>query len=111
MDVKYKLILYQVILLTRKASKKRERTELICLFLTFYYKHYIAGHWHDGYSVRQWPWRPGFNPRSVIPETKTMLLDATLLNTQHYKVRIKGKVSQSWKKSIALPQHLGVVAI
>ena len=28
----------------------------------------------------------------VIPKTKKMLLDATLLNTQHYKVRIKGKV-------------------
>ena len=31
----------------------------------------------------------------VIPNTSKMLLDATLLNTQHYKVRIKGKVKQS----------------
>ena len=33
-----------------------------------------------------------------------MVLDASLRNTQHYKVRIKGKVEQS-------PLHLGVVAI
>ena len=32
-----------------------------------------------------------------------MLLDANLLNTQHYEVRIKGKVEQSRKKSRALP--------
>ena len=36
-----------------------------------------------------------------------MVLDTTLLNTQHYKVRIKGKVEQSREKSSAL----GVVAI
>ena len=34
---------------------------------------------------------------------KKMVLDATLLNTQHYKVRIKGKVEQSRKRSSALP--------
>ena len=28
----------------------------------------------------------------VIPETQKMVLNATLLNNQHYKVRIKGKV-------------------
>ena len=39
-----------------------------------------------------------------------MELDATLLNTHHYKVRIKGKVDQSRERSSAL-QHLGVVAI
>ena len=31
-------------------------------------------------------------PGQVIPKTKKMLLDAALLSTQHYKVRIKGKV-------------------
>ena len=31
----------------------------------------------------------------VIPKTQKMVLDASLLNTQHYKVRIKGKVGQS----------------
>ena len=32
-----------------------------------------------------------------------MVLDAALLNTQHFKVRIKGKVEQSSEKSSALP--------
>ena len=31
----------------------------------------------------------------VIPKTQNMVLDATLLNTQHYKVRIKDEVEQS----------------
>ena len=29
-----------------------------------------------------------------MPKTLKMVLNATLLNTQHYKVRIKGKVEQ-----------------
>ena len=41
---------------------------------------------------------------------KKMVLYATLLNTQQYKVRIKGKVDQSRKRSCT-PLHLGVVAI
>ena len=45
----------------------------------------------------------------VIPKTQKMELDATLLNTQHYMVRIKGKVEQSKERGRAL--HLGVVAI
>ena len=32
-----------------------------------------------------------------------MVLDAALLYTQRYKVRIKGKVEQSKEKSIATP--------
>ena len=31
-------------------------------------------------------------PGRVIPKTQKMVLNATLFNTQHYKVRIKGKV-------------------
>ncbi len=31
-------------------------------------------------------------PGRVIPKTQKMVLDATLLNSQYYKVRIKGKV-------------------
>ena len=34
----------------------------------------------------------GSIPGRVIPKTQKMVLVATLLNTQHYKVRIKGKV-------------------
>ena len=37
----------------------------------------------------------GSVPGRVIPKTQKMVLDASLLNTQHYKVRIKGKVEQS----------------
>ena len=33
-------------------------------------------------------------------------IDATLLSTQHYKVRIKGKVKQSWEWSSAHPYTL-----
>ena len=31
----------------------------------------------------------------VIPKTQKMVLDAALLNTQHFKVCIKGKMEQS----------------
>ena len=44
----------------------------------------------------------GSIPGRVIPKTQKMVLDATLLNTQHYKVRIKGKVEQSRERSSAL---------
>ena len=37
----------------------------------------------------------GSIPGRVIPKTQKMVIDASLLNTQHYKVRIKGKVEQS----------------
>ena len=37
----------------------------------------------------------GSIPGRVIPKTQKMVLDAALLNTQHYKVWIKGKVEQS----------------
>ena len=39
-----------------------------------------------------------------------MVLYAALLNTQHYKVRIKGKVKQS-RKGVAPSLHVGVVVI
>ena len=32
-----------------------------------------------------------------------MVLDTSLFNTQHYKVRFKGKVEQSRERSSALP--------
>ena len=40
-----------------------------------------------------------------------MVLDATLLNTQHYKVRMEGKVEQSRERSSTLSYTLVVVAI
>ena len=45
----------------------------------------------------------GSIPGQVIPKTQKMVLDAALLNTEHYKVRIKGKIYQSRKRSNALP--------
>ena len=44
----------------------------------------------------------GSNPGRVIPKTQKMVLDAALLSTQHYKVRIKSKVKQSRECSRAL---------
>ena len=48
----------------------------------------------------------GSIPVWVIPKTQKMVLDASLLNTQHYKVRIKGKVEKSRERSSALPNTL-----
>ena len=45
----------------------------------------------------------GSIPGQVIPKTQKMLLDASLLNSQHYKVQIKGR----WSNAV----HLGIVAI
>ena len=48
----------------------------------------------------------GSIPGRVIPKTQKMVLDASLLNTQHNKVRIKGKVEQSRERISALPYTL-----
>ena len=45
----------------------------------------------------------GFNPRSSHTKDSKMALDATLLNTQCYKVGIKGIVDQSREWSCAPP--------
>ena len=45
----------------------------------------------------------GSIPGRIIPKTQKMVLDTSLLNTQQYKVRIKGKVEQSRERSSALP--------
>ena len=47
----------------------------------------------------------GSIPGRVIPKTQKMVLDASLLNTQHYKVRIKGKVEQSREGVAPSPTH------
>ena len=54
-------------------------------------------------SVHHWYGRPGFNPRSSHTKTQKMVLDTSMLNTQHFKVRIKGKVEQFREWSSALP--------
>ena len=45
----------------------------------------------------------GSSPGRVIPKTLKMVLDTVLLDSQQYKVRIKGKVEQSRERSSALP--------
>ena len=45
----------------------------------------------------------GSIPGRIIPKTLKMVLDTSLLNTQQYKVCIKGKVEQSKERSSALP--------
>ena len=44
--------------------------------------------------------------RSSHTKDSKMVLDASLLNTQHYKVCIKGKVKKSRERSSALPYTL-----
>ena len=48
----------------------------------------------------------GSVPGQVIPKTLKMVLDTSSLNTQHYKVCIKGKVEQSRETSSTLPYTL-----
>ena len=47
----------------------------------------------------------GFNPRSSHTKDSKMVLDASLLNTLHYKVGIKRKVEQSVERSRALEKE------
>ena len=54
------------------------------------------------YGLGDWGSIPGW----VIPKTRKMVLNATLFNTQHYKVGIKGKVDQSREWSSALLYNL-----
>ena len=53
----------------------------------------------------------GLIPSQFLPKTQKMVLDAALLNTQHYKVRIKGKIEQSIGMDLHPPLQVGVVAI
>ena len=45
----------------------------------------------------------GSIPGCVIPKSLKMVLDTSLLNTQQYKVRIKGEMEQSRDRSSAFP--------
>ena len=68
------------------------------LYSSFYisiYILYIIFYQYIGLAVRVFtngPGNRGSIPDQIIPKTQKMVLDATLLNTQHYKLRIKGKV-------------------
>ena len=56
-----------------------------------------------GWVFANGPGDLGSIPGCVIPKTFKMLLDTSLLNTQQYMVRIKGKAEQSRERSSALP--------
>ena len=56
---------------------------------------YKLGHWPNSSVFAYGPVDRGSIPSQVIPKTQKMVLDSALLNTQNYKVRIKGKVEQT----------------
>ena len=47
----------------------------------------------------------GSLPGRVIPKIQKMVLDTSLLNTQHYKVRFKGKWEQSSEGVVAIEKR------
>ena len=47
------------------------------------------------------PGERGSIPGRVLPKTQKIVLDTALLNTQHYKLLIKGKEEQSRERSSA----------
>ena len=104
------ICLYLLCLKTKFISAKRivEKYEIIIIFL-----HYINNRLIGlvGRVFANDPGNLGSIPGRVIPKTLKMVLDNFLLNTQQYKVRIKGKVEQFWERSSPLPLHLDVVAI
>ena len=77
------------------ATERLSMQSLLRLKLFFNY----SKHRPDiGLAVRVFANGPGdlgSIPGRVIPKTQKMVLDASLLNTQHYKVQIKGKVEPS----------------
>ena len=80
---------------------------VLCIFAKFILASFIwlldVGRLPDiGMMVRVFANGPG----RVIPKTQKMVLDSSLLNTQHYKVRIKGKVEQSRERNKALSYTL-----
>ena len=69
----------------------------------------MVGFFYIGMVVRVFANGPGdlgSIPGRVIPKTQKMVLDASLLNTQDYKLQIKGKVKQSRERRSAFPYTL-----
>ena len=79
-----------------------------CVFcMSYIYVYFLYGGSLEGIRVfANGPGDLGSIPGRVIPKTLKMELDTTLLNTQHYKVRFKGKVEQSREWSSTLPYTL-----
>ena len=77
---------------------------------TLYFTDFYLFHWKMDISLAvrvsaNGPGDLGSIPGRVIPKTQKMVLDASLLNTQHYKVRIKGEVEQSREGVAPSPTH------
>ena len=66
----------------------------MCLEIIYLIYMHKKAWWEDG---------PGSITGRVIPKTRKIVRAPALLNTQHYKVGIKGKVEQSRERSSALP--------
>ena len=66
----------------------------ICLFLFYLF---VLSVFVNG------PADQGLIPGWAIPKTQNLVLDASLLNTQYYKVRIKGKWSNQEKEVVPSP--------
>ena len=85
-----------------KGRKEKEKKE-IERGIGYYYYYYNR---LIGLVTRVFAYGPGDRDSisgRVIPKTLKMILDTSLLNTQHYKVRIKGKGEPSRERSSALP--------
>ena len=64
---------------------------------------FLPACWPGGLSVRQWSGRPGFNPR--LSHTKDFKKE--VIDTQQYKIRIKGKMEQYRVRSSTFPDTSG----
>ena len=85
---------------------KKNISKIIIFFFFFFFFFFILDKPDIGLGVRVFANGPGdlsSIPGRVIPKTQKMVLDASLLNTQHYKVRIKGKVEQSREGVVPSP--------
>ena len=67
------------------------------------YMHEYASGYELGRVFANGPGDRGSILGRVTPKTLKMVLDTSLLNTQQYTLRIKGKVEQSRERSSALP--------
>ena len=76
------------------------------LYVHIRVKYMYVFHWLISLMSRVFangPYDLGSIPGRVIPKTLKMVLDTALLNTQQYKVCIKGKVEQFRERSSAFP--------
>ena len=78
----------------------------VCIQVSIYIYIYIYIYRPIGLVGRVFTNGPGDRgsiPGRIIPKNQKTVLDASLMNTHHYKLGIKGKVEQSWERSNTLP--------